>query len=299
MDRHTHMPTSDGLTGALVSLGFSTYEARTYVGLLKNYGQTAYALSKETGVPQPKIYEAVRKLVDKRAAVQLSDAPQRFAATPVDQLLRRLRSDFDGRLDDAERTAAEVLSESDRRVSVEALKSLQGKESALELAVEKISSAGEKIYVTGWGEDFPRLARALHEAEERGVEVVAMVFGRGRFSLKQGSLYRHTSTSKVLYRSHQNRHLAVIADGETAMWAVAFQGGDWSTLEFDDRRLIGLLRQFVRHDIYVQKIYAALGGEMESAFGPGLELLVDLTQDSVAAQSADGAAPRTRRRPSA
>lgn len=293
------MATDDGLTGALVSLGFSSYEARTYVGLLKGYGQTAYALSKETGVPQPKIYEAVRKLVDKGAAVQLSDNPQRFAPTPVDRLLSQLRADFDGRVEDAERTAAEVLRGSDHGDSVVALRNLHGKDAALELAVEKISAATEKVYITGWGEDFARIATALRAAEGRGVEVIAMVFGRGKVSLKRGSLYRHASTSKVLYRSHQNRHLAVIADGETAMWAVAFQRGDWSTLEFADRRLIGLLRQFIRHDIYVQKIYAAVGDEMESAFGPGLELLVDLARDSVAAESSDGAPERARRRPSA
>ena len=293
------MPTSEGLARALVSLGFSSYEARTYVGLLKSYGQTAYALSKVTGVPQPKIYEAVRKLTDKGAAVLLSDNPQRFAATPVDQLLRQLRSDFDSRVDDAERTAAEVMTESDPGVSVEVLRSLRGKDAALQLAIDKIASAGEKVYVTGWGEDFAHLGRVVHEAEERGVEVIAMLFGRGKFSLKRGSLYRHASTSKVLYRSHQNRHLAVIADGETALWAVALQGDDWSTLEFDDRRLIGLLRQFIRHDIYVQKIYAAVGDEMESAFGAGLELLVDLAGDSIASPAASAVGQRTRRRPSA
>ena len=286
------MPNDDGLTAALVSLGFSSYEARTYVGLLRHHGQTAYALSKHTGVPQPKIYEAARKLVERRAAVLLSDNPQRFAATPVDQLLGQLRADFDGRLDDAERTAAQVLAEGAAVESIVPLTSIDGKDAALTLAARHIATATDKVYLSGWGEDLGELTTVVEEAEARGVEVIALVFRR-KFSLNRGSLYRHGSTSKVLYRSHQNRHLAVLADGVHAVWAVAYDGNDWSTLEFDDRRLIGLLRQFIRHDIYVQKMYSGMGPALESVFGPGLEHLVDLTRDSAGVDT-PSRAPRRR-----
>src|SRR5687768_3987690 len=100
------MTTDQGLADALVALGFSQYEARAYVGLLSGgYGQTAYALWKVTGVPQPKIYEALRRLVERGVAIQVGTRPQRFAPRQVDEVLAKLRADFDSRLDDAERTA--------------------------------------------------------------------------------------------------------------------------------------------------------------------------------------------------
>ena len=80
----------------------------------------------------------------------------------------------------------------------------------------------------------------------------------------------------------QNRHLAVIADGRRALRAQAYEGGDWTALEFLDRRLIGLLDNFVRHDIYVQKIWAELGPDLEATFGEGLAGLTNLDGDLTA-----------------
>ena len=54
----------------LTQLGFSQYEAKTYVGLLVNGEQTGYALSNLTGVPQPKVYETLRRLLERK----ISDA---------------------------------------------------------------------------------------------------------------------------------------------------------------------------------------------------------------------------------
>lgn len=294
------MTSDQGLTASLIALGFSQYEARSYVGLLAEYGQTAYALSKVTGVPQPKIYEAVRKLIDRDAAVQVGTDPQRFAAKPVDELLEHLRRDYSERLEEAERTAAEALRGTEATTAQpQVIRTLNGKDAALSAAEAKINDASTKVYISAWGEDLAALADAIHAAEERGVAAIALVFGRTKFTLRKGALYRHASTAKVLYRSHRNRHLAVIVDGQTALWAVAFDDGPWTTLEFEDRRLIGLLRQFVRHDIYVQKIYADLRPEMESAFGIGLERLIDL--DPALADDVTPAepAPATKRRRSA
>ena len=51
----------------LTQLGFSQYEARTYVGLLMSDSATGYSVANETGVPQPKVYETLRRLVDRGA----------------------------------------------------------------------------------------------------------------------------------------------------------------------------------------------------------------------------------------
>ena len=142
-----------------------------------------------------------------------------------------------------------------------------------------IGRAEKKIYVSAWADDLKVLADVIHEAEDRGVEVFVLTFGRTSFNLKRGAVYRHASTKKVVYPSHQNRHLAVIADGSRALWAVAVGGSEWSALLFEDRRLIGLVRAFIRHDIYVQKIYDEMAPELESVFGPGLEGLTNLSMD--------------------
>ncbi|HEX9344040.1 MAG TPA: helix-turn-helix domain-containing protein, partial [Actinomycetota bacterium] len=67
--------TAAGLAERLVELGFSHYEARAYLGLLGQQPMTGYALANATRIPQPKVYETLRRLVDKRVVVQTGADP--------------------------------------------------------------------------------------------------------------------------------------------------------------------------------------------------------------------------------
>src|SRR3954465_13532793 len=93
----------------LLALGFSQYESRCYVGLLGPGPQTGYAVSKTTGVPQPKVYEALPNLVSRGAARQLSGERGVFVAVPPDQLLNHLEATFDDRLDAARATSTTLV----------------------------------------------------------------------------------------------------------------------------------------------------------------------------------------------
>src|SRR5438105_11924270 len=92
---------TDQIGERLMRLGFSQYEARTYVGLLMAEGSTGYSVANETGVPQPKVYETLRRLVDRGAAVQSGVRPARYVAVPPQALLEGLAEDFRERLDAA------------------------------------------------------------------------------------------------------------------------------------------------------------------------------------------------------
>src|SRR5207237_6611199 len=96
------MPDStDQVVERLARLGFSLYEARTYVGLLAAGGSTGYSVANVTGVPQPKVYETLRRLVDRGAAVQSGVRPARYTAVPPEVILARLDGDFRERLEAA------------------------------------------------------------------------------------------------------------------------------------------------------------------------------------------------------
>src|SRR5260370_16055474 len=93
------MVTDDpGSVERLIELGFSHYEARAYVGLLGQPPITGYALSNVTGIPQPKVYETLRRLARKGAAIPIEGEPVRFVALPPAQLLAQLETAFHRRL---------------------------------------------------------------------------------------------------------------------------------------------------------------------------------------------------------
>ncbi len=132
----------------LTRLGFSQYEARTYVGLLVAQGTTGYAISNQTGVPQPKVYETLRRLVERGAVIQTGQRPARYAAVPPDQLLATLEADFRSRLD-AARVGLESLPRKDHQQPPMAVSRLDSFEGVVEQAREGIARAQSRVYLHG------------------------------------------------------------------------------------------------------------------------------------------------------
>src|SRR3954453_2228388 len=131
----------------LLALGFSQYEARCYVGLLGPGPQTGYAVSKTTGVPQPKVYEALRKLVSRGAARQLPGEPVLFVAVPPDQLLNDLETTFDDR-PDAARAASVALDIGLQPPVQEPVTRLEDHENVVATASAVLTSATRRVYLS-------------------------------------------------------------------------------------------------------------------------------------------------------
>ena len=272
----------DDVIETLTALGLTQYEARTYVGLLNMYGQTAYAVSKATGVPQPKIYDALRRLETRGAVALVGTDPQQFAAVPPDTLIAQLRAEFAERADGAERELQRTLrSGNEPDVWPAVMQLVESREALLRTAGDVIRSAATKIYVSAWDTELGDLVGDFAVAEKNGAAVVALTFGRKPFALNGGLVFRHMSTSKMVYPNHRNRHFALVSDGHRSVWGQYSPDDNWSGLISQDRRMVSLVRGFIRHDIYVQKTYEQFGEEMEGVFGPGLELPADVFTDTV------------------
>ena len=286
---------SDGLVDALMALGFTQYESRTYIGLLREAGQTAYSVSKLSGVSQPKVYETLRRLEARGAAVQVGDEPLRFTATRPEELIAGLRSEFGGRAAAAERELSlllEATGEPERSPAV--MSSVVSRDVLMESARTSITSARTKLYISGWEGELSELSDDVNSAAEAGVASVTLVFGRGPAPIRVGRVFQHLTTAKMVYPNHRNRHLAIVRDGTEAIWAMYSPEQGWTGLISSDRRMIGLARGFIRHDIYVQKTFEQFGPAMEEVFGPGMELLADVFSDVVLTDRTDLATARHR-----
>ena len=268
----------------LTQLGFSQYEARTYVGLLVSGDATGYSIANHTGVPQPKVYETLRRLVDRGAAVRTANQPARYAAVPPAKLLESLEHDFAGRVE-AARLGLESLPP--RKAPAEAPPLSRGDSfaAATERAAEAISKAEGRVYLSGRTEELKGLAASVDLASERGVQFVIVHFGRLPFLAPPGKVMRHASTEGTLYASRRTRHLAVAVDSRWSLWALARDGREWEVLYGDMPLLSSLVKSYIRHDLFVQRMYADLPSELEALYGPGL---LKLTNLSGAAEDAAG-----------
>lgn len=61
------------LLAGLAATGFTEYEAKTYLALLREHSATGYRLSKKSGVPRSMVYEALGRLHARGAVLETRD----------------------------------------------------------------------------------------------------------------------------------------------------------------------------------------------------------------------------------
>lgn len=272
-------PPRDGAVRRLMELGFSQYEAQAYVGLVGHEPLTGYALANVTGIPQPKVYETLRRLTAKGVVAAVGGDPARFVAVPADRLLADLEETFRTRLEGAQRELARVSEPVAPGYRV--LQAPAGWRPISDHAVRAIDQAARHVYVSVSAADTGDIAAALRRADDRGVACDVLYFGEPIVVLRNGRTVGHESTRGVVYRRHQARHLAVVADSADVVWALAEDGQHWQSMIGRDKLLAALAKGYIRHDLYVQQIWADFGDVLAERYGPGMQQLAgELTAPS-------------------
>jgi HTH-type transcriptional regulator, sugar sensing transcriptional regulator len=283
---------SGDFTEALTTLGFSQYEARCYVGLLGPSAQTGYAVSKTTGVPQPKVYEALRKLVARGAARQLAGEPVRFTAVPPEELLDDLESAFEQRLVQARQSSADLEAPA-QPTSQEPVDRLNDRAGVLAVAAAAMQSAVRRIYLSASSSELSSLKNEVLTASDAGVDVVLLCFGRMPFQADGVRIFRHASTDGALFRHHQARHIALVVDSRETVFGLAADGRRWSGIHTDSEPILAAVKGYIHHDIDMQQVYNDFRTELVEAYGPGLQGLESYRAAVTSARSHGGAVART------
>jgi sugar-specific transcriptional regulator TrmB len=260
----------------LTRLGFSQYEARVYVGLVTAPEPlTGYAVANVTGVPQPKVYETLRRLDTRGVVARTSGEPARYVAVAVERVLGELEASFEAKLREAREELESLRPQAFGELPGEPWR-LAGREAILARAEALVAGAQRGIYLSGRSSDLAGLEEPVTAACARGVEVVMLHFGRRPFAVPDGATYAHVSTDGRLYRKHQARHLGVVADTHATLWAVAPDGRAWQGVALDHPVMAAALKGYIRHDIYLQRIFGDLGSSLTELYGLDLEGLTEL-----------------------
>jgi sugar-specific transcriptional regulator TrmB len=285
----------DQLRDALIELGFSHYEAKCYAGLVGTPGLTGYGVAKATGVPQPKVYENLRRLVRRGAARQIGDDPVLFVATPPTELLGLLDAEFRGRYGAASEAATHIESEGESPAVV-SLPIFTSRESVMTAAEHSLSAAERRVYMSASVAELAELLPALRSAVERGVDAILLDFGPERPFEEGMRVFRHASTERALFRHHQARHLALVVDSRNAINAIAVDGSSWEGVQATQPSIIAAIKGMIRHDIDVQQIYDDFRPQLIEAYGAGLQALESYRVPAAQSTAADVAAGASRRR---
>ena len=238
----------------LQALGFSLYEARVYVGLVRHGPQNGNEVSKSAGLPSSKVYSTLERLASRGIVHSLRrGSTTQYLCISPGELMHRLREEFSEPLEYLDKTlptlaafepAAEVLT-------------VSGLDAIRENSRYIVGDSRDEIYLSVWSDDVASLSDELTAAHRRGVRIFGMLYGE-ELPLEAGSWLAHSYRQIVTDRIG-GRMLTLVADGEEALVAHIPRRGAASAVRTRNPVLALITREYLHHDIVLQRAQLAIG----------------------------------------
>lgn len=212
------------------SVGLTTYEARCFVALTRLRKGTAKEISQVAGVPRSRVYDTVERL-DRRGLVETQQSePREYKAVPVGMATRRIRDDYDSRIDAAENALQQI--EEPEAKDDEGMWAITRPDHVTDRILTFLDDAEETIDLLVTTADVVdrQLLEHLRRADERGVHVVVEAAtddlgDRFREALPDGDVVASSDleTTNPVYAEWPGRLLVV---DKRAIVATGYQESD-------------------------------------------------------------------------
>lgn len=265
------------LIAKLVDLGFSEYEAKIYLVLLRQSPSTGYEISKASGVPTSKIYENLQRLKNKGLIFSTEDKPEqakKYIPIEPQELCSLLSRKIKRNLDQVATALAnnEPLRESSH------IWAISGRDAILTKAETLIQQAMKTVLLSAWDEELEPLLESLDRAAKRRVGIAIVNFGslRPKFAM----VFPHP-IKDTIYNEKGGRGLTICVDSQTVLEGIVgpeTQGqGAWSR----NPAFVTVAEDYLKHDIYVMKVIRRFDKLLRKTYGQGYQKWRDIFSDEV------------------
>ena len=243
---------------ALRTSGMSLYEARIYLALLRHGPQNGNEVARTSKVPSSKVYAALDKLADEGVVHAIRrNGGTRFAPIAPNELVERLRRQYNEPLDLLERALPEVSAPAP---AAEML-AISSRSAVLENCRALIHAAARELLISVWEDDLAGLEEALAAAHERGVAIYGMLYAASVGPVElPGSWLSHSYQDIVGARVH-GRMLSAVADRDEALVAHLPENGDTAAVRTRSPAMVLITQEYLHHDRVLQAAQQKIGFE--------------------------------------
>ena len=249
----------------LRQLGFTDYEARIYMQLLKASPATAYEIAKAAGVPRANTYAALESLAQRGAVLPVNEEPLRYIAAPPKSLFEAISGQTRALCDNlSDRLSVMAADDADYHVWT-----THGDIAVQEKIESMIAESRSSIWIKAADDVVRRHKASLKKAAARGVSLMIVLFGPDadefRFN-KNCRVYVHESDGT---RMGTADNLFTIAVDQQKM-LTANMVGDVMAAYTSCPPIVTMAHSLIRHDLYIAEIFRRFGPQIDKAFGPYL-----------------------------
>lgn len=264
---------------ALQELGLTLSEAKIYLSLLTKSPANGNQISKDSGVPSAKVYENLERLKQQGLITMLET--NAYVPLPLSDFL----SERESRLKEVGKVLKDSIQKRKHAVQGELLWHGKGYEALITRAQQMLVTAQHHVLMSAWVAECYRLLDPLKEALERGVSVSIICFGsldacesllKDLGESAKLHLFVHASLTTTQLR-HGGEANIVIDDTMTLVMDGS-SGDAWTGVWTANTAMARTVANYIRHDIFINKLYFNMGDALRERYGQGLEQLLTVTK---------------------
>jgi HTH-type transcriptional regulator, sugar sensing transcriptional regulator len=237
----------------LTEIGFTEYEAKVYLALLRDHPATGYLISKQAGIPRSMVYEALGRLDARGAVLKTEEAKATlYRPMPPETLLDRLADDYQQRMSTLRGGLDALYTARDEGH----LWTFSGEGPVLSYARDMLAGAQVEAMLVLTDTNLQALHDDILAADRRGVAVGALLTGQQR--LEVGQVAYHPPRESQLHKLADS--LVVVVDEQEVLIASAHPTCTATVTTNDNMVQIG--RQFVWMELFAHRIFARLPADV-------------------------------------
>lgn len=245
----------------LTLLGFTRYEAQAYVALLRRNPLTGYELAKASGVPRPNIYAVLDRLEERGAVMRVDEeSATQFVPIASEELVGRLRRDFERTLDEARVTLGEI----GEKIHWEPVMNTRGYAAALALARNLVRASKRELLLAVWPQEAEALADDTAAALAKGVKITTLCLAGCKHGCGfcRGDVHRYRVDP-----DGRSRWLVLASDSSEALTAEV-KNQEAMAVRTRQRLVVELAAWYIRHTIAVAALVKDLGEGHRDVLSP-------------------------------
>lgn len=202
---------------SLLAYGLNEYESRAYLALLEHGPAVAGDIARRSGIPRPRVYDTLQRLIDSSLVTDNGGSPRRYAPLSLDDFLSQMSAEFRRREELLKGHLSDVRSENGN----DGVFHVHDEAPLFRLGENMILGARQTLHVRLSTLEFARWSRALVEAARRGVRVTGQIAGLVDVPVEL-ELESLADTDRA--DKDESRRILLVRDGEELL--VAMLGGD-------------------------------------------------------------------------
>ncbi len=243
----------------LQQIGFTEYEAKTYLALLKEYPATGYQISKNSGVPRSMVYEVLSRLHARGAVLETIEGRATYYRPLAPEILiERHQENLKALINDLKPALTQLYTTfTDDRAW-----SLTDQGAIYSYCQQMLTEVKKEVYLVLNDDALSQLAPTLEKLSQRSIDLNILLTGNQ--SLPFGSTTHHPPLESEL-QGLTNTLLVLADDQELLVGDISEESRATIT---SNKNLILIARQFVWMEFFTQRVYAKLGSDFLNLLDP-------------------------------